>query len=152
MRRVFFLIILLCAFSMMDTLPVWSETININIGTIEVPNGFHHQRTGTKDSERGVITSPQGLTLNYDIGRMAGTHMYSGLQKDCLWYREQFINGRDVISGIINRDGKKQLIITIREREQAKGVFQSPANFWADTKRDEDIAEVILIALSYSPN
>lgn len=131
---------------------VRAETIGINIGTIEVPSGFHQERTGTKDSEMGVITSPREmLTIYYDIGHMAGTRMYPGLQQDCLWYREQIINGRQVISGIMNKSGKKQLVITIKEEIPRKGAFLAPANFWADINKDEDIAETLLIALSFAP-
>ena len=132
--------------------PVYAETIDLNIGTVELPNGYRQERTGTKDSERGQIISANGmLTINYDIGFSAGVHMHPKLKEECLWYREQTINGRKVSSGIMNQDEKKQLIITITEEKQ-KGAFQFPANFWADFDRDEEIGEIMLIALSYSPH
>ena len=130
---------------------VYTETIDLNVGMVKAPKGYLHKRTGTKDSQMGQITDDQGkLTIYYDIGVMAGTHMHPKLKSDCLWYKEQIINAHKVFSGLMNKDGKKLLLVTITE-EGSKDSSQFPANFWAYVNGNGDIAEVSRIVLSYSP-
>ena len=149
MKRISALIfVVLCVF-----LPqAYAEIVELNVGTIDVPHGYTNKRTGTKDSERGELSNPiRNLIIYYDIGAMAGTHMNSQRTPECLWYQEYSINNRKIFSGIRNREGKRQLIITITQ-EPINGAFWFPANFWADINKDEDIAEVLLTALSYLPH
>jgi hypothetical protein len=51
------------------------ETVDLGIGTVELPTGFTHSRDQGIDSVVGRFTSPDGaLIILYDIGPMAGVY------------------------------------------------------------------------------
>ena len=107
-------------------------------GSIKLLTGYTHQRLRGIDTQVGKISRKDGLTIQYDIGELAGN--YAAQRKsDAAWFKEQVIDGRTV-QVALSKD--RQLTVTF-----TKG----PANFVATLKSDEDLAEVLLMLCTYSP-
>lgn len=106
-------------------------------GTIELLPGYQHKALQGIDSRVGEITSKAGVKIQYDIGRLAGN--YAAAQKDCKWQRTQKVHGLKVELAYTNNE---KLFVTFP---------QSSANFYADIRSPEELADVLLITLSYIP-
>jgi hypothetical protein len=88
--------------------------------------------------EYGEISKPNGMVIRYDIGRMAGLFAgRCGTLYECQWYKGQKINGREVWLSL-TKDGR---IFATFPKEYA--------NFFAQTKSSEDIADFLTIVLTY---
>ena len=129
-------------------------TTDLRHGTVVTPLTSNNKRTGTIDSERGVMTiysrkdinaAMDTLTIYYDIGRMAGTHMCRAFEKDCSYYTEKIINGEKAAIGLRKRDDKTELIVTIGSVEN-RSEF---ANFWMTVKKHAEVANFLEVVFSY---
>lgn len=110
-------------------------------GDIRLLDGYRHIRKKGIDSRVGEISAPSGLTIRYDIGRMAGAYAprVCAEATACLWYKKQNNNGNEVVVGL-TREGK------------IYATFPNDyANFYADTKSSEDVADFLLMVLTYTP-
>lgn len=107
-------------------------------GNIELLYGYTHTRRQGIDSRVGDISKPDGMTIRYDIGAMAGVNPDRCTYKnECLWYKRQIINGREVWLGL-SKEGR------------AFATFpKENANFYAQTKTPEDIADFLIMVLTY---
>ena len=144
---------------------VYCEVIDLDHGNINLLTNYQNERTGTKDSEMGKFVRDDGkFVINYDIGAMAGIHMHQGKKDECIWYSQQFLGSynnhhRFLYAGIMEKNGKKQMIISLNEvisntltiSNDEVDAFTFPANFWADITNENDVAELLLIAISYNP-
>jgi hypothetical protein len=63
---------------------------------------------------------------------------------------EQNINDYKTSIGLLNKDGKSELIITIWG-DYLKWASTFPANFWGDIKDENDIKAILEIVSSYTP-
>ena len=107
-------------------------------GDIELLYGYTHTRRKGIDSRVGDISKPEGMTVRYDIGDMAGVNPgICAYLRDCLWYKKQIINGREVWLGL-SKEG--QIFATFPKEN---------ANFYAQTKTPEDIADFLIMVLTY---
>jgi len=133
--------------------PATPETIDLKIGTIQLPPGFSEKRTGTIDSRRGEIArNNPHFVITYDIGAMSGLHMHPKKKGSCLWFKEQMIAGQKCYIGMEKKGADNMLTISIvRPDGQIREPWTYPANFWATVKTDEDIEHMKQIALSYLP-
>jgi hypothetical protein len=96
------------------------------------------ERTGI-DAIEGTIAKPDGLTIRYDIGKFR-TNVASLQDKDRLrWYKEHEANGRPVHLAFA-KDGT--LYVTFP---------YFAANFQAKVANEAEMAEVLLMVLTYSP-
>jgi len=128
-----------------------SQVITLDVGEVTLPKGFVHKRIGMTDSLMGEIRRLDGaLVISYDIGPMAGIHMHPQKRNECSWFQEQIIDGRTVYIGLIEKQGKRELIVTIMMDEGSEPMTL-PANFWATVRNKRDIANVKKIATSYKP-
>jgi hypothetical protein len=99
----------------------------------------------------GQMASANGrLIVNYDIGGNAGTRMSDQRISacKCIWYKEQVIHGHLARIGLVETKAGRELAVTIFDTVQRFG-WKYPANFWATVQGDEDVADTLLIALSY---
>ena len=107
-------------------------------GDIELFDGYTHTPKRGIDSRVGEISKPDGITIRYDIGRMAG--LFAGrcmANNECLWYKGQKINGRDVW-------------LSLTKEGRVYATFPKEyANFWADTKSQENVADFLVMILTY---
>lgn len=108
-------------------------------GNIELLSGYAHTPGKGIDSRVGAISKPDGLIIRYDIGRMAGeyTRKCSEVKDACLWYKSQKIGDREFHLAL-TKEGK--IIATFP---------QESANFFAQTKSQEDIADFLIMILTY---
>ena len=66
-------------------------------GDIKLLPGYEHQKLQGIDTRVGKISKEGGITIQYDIGRLAG-NATKGLPKaDVSWIKEQTINGHPVV-------------------------------------------------------
>ncbi|MDT8389704.1 MAG: hypothetical protein RRC34_04245 [Lentisphaeria bacterium] len=126
---------------------------DLGVGTIEIPPGFTEERTGTIDSRRGTITNlTTNLQIGYDIGHMAGTHMHPK-KEGLVWYREQTLGNQKAYIGLIQDGQSKRVAITLLHKQglHSGTPWNYPANFWADIEDEQQLTDLLLIALSYRP-
>src|SRR5262245_9125308 len=119
-------------------------------GSISPLEGYTKTRTGTMDSDRGTLTrTGSALVIHYDIGHSAGLHMSPERKPECSWYREQVVGPHQVTAGIVQADGGRTLVVSLRGKDRNPWTY--PANFWAEVHSDAHVAEVLLTALAYAP-
>jgi hypothetical protein len=123
------------------------QTTNLRVATFTTTRQMTNKRTGTKDSERGELNS-NGLLIYYDIGFSAGAHMSMSRRKECTFYEERNFNNYKTCIGLINKDGKRELVVTIWG-EYAKSPWTFPANFWGEIKDENDFKFMLEIVSSY---
>lgn len=132
----------------------WMELRN---ASLLLPATSVNKRTGTIDSERGVLTIYQKqektnttdtFTIYYDIGLMSGTHMCKALEKDCSYYSEVMVKGQKAIIGLKKRDILNEIIVTIGGAD-TKEWESFPANFWMTVKGTEDVKAFLDAVLTY---
>ncbi|MFN0016759.1 MAG: hypothetical protein ACKVP0_00785 [Pirellulaceae bacterium] len=108
-------------------------------GGMKLLTGYKHKRLQGKDTRVGEISKEGGLSIHYDIGRLPGNYAKSQAKEETLWHKELVIGGRQVQLTFAKN---KTLYVTMPE---------SNANFYATAKSEEDIADILLMVLSYSP-
>jgi hypothetical protein len=106
-------------------------------GSIKLLSGYKHKTEQGIDTRVGRIWKEDGLTIEYDIGFSAGHYAKPGELDKYSWYKEQVI-GKQSLRCALTRDSL--LIVTFPD---------ASANFFAKVKRQEDIAEVLLMVLTY---
>ncbi|HEV2912396.1 MAG TPA: hypothetical protein VGX92_03675 [Pyrinomonadaceae bacterium] len=109
-------------------------------GGIKLLPGYQHKTLQGIDTRVGKIWKEGGLEIKYDIGSLAGDYANPKyFSKDFLWYKEQFVGGRKVRCALFKSN---TLVISFPD---------SSANFMAGVKSQEDIAEMLLMILTYQP-
>ena len=93
------------------------------------------------DTECGYIWNPQGLTIRYDIGGLAGPGLGpESSNEDCCWYGEANINGQTVRYAV-SGEGKPDFIMV--------SFPASYANFNADVRSEAEVRTVLQMLLTY---
>src|SRR5262249_42950133 len=108
-------------------------------GGIRLLPGYQHEEGRGIDTRVGRIWKKDGMEIHYDIGRLAGNYAKGkASDKDGkkLWHKEQTVAGRK-IDLAMTKD--RVLYVTVA----------GPSNFYATVKNDEDIADLLLMVLSY---
>ena len=68
-----------------------AASYDVRYGSFEAPDDFVFKHTGTLDSFRGTLTrKSDGFTISFDIGLMAGTHMYPSKQDECTFFSHAY--------------------------------------------------------------
>lgn len=105
-------------------------------GEIRLLQGYVHTRLQGIDTSVGRISKKGGVTISYDIGTLAGNYAKSH-SKDARWYREQTVAGAPVQIAF-SKTGT--VFITFPK---------SSANFYAQIKTPEQLADVLLMVLTF---
>src|SRR5258705_2518574 len=131
-------------------------------GRIKLLPGYSMHQEQTVDASAWTIGKVAGLTINYEAGPSEGSAADPGKQNIYAWYKEQLVNGCKVRVALI-KPGLK----TVFEPEDSRG--QEPgnillvtfllggegsglaANFVAKVANSEEIADVLLMALTFDP-
>lgn len=71
-----------------------ATSYDVTYGSFEAPDDFIFKHAGMLDSFRGTLTrKSDGFTISFDIGLMAGTHMYPSKQDKCTFFCTHTVNG-----------------------------------------------------------
>jgi len=142
------LITLLLALSC--AVPAIAATYDVGHGTITAPEDFVFKHTGTKDSFMGTLTrKSDGFVITFDIGMMAGTRMHEGKKEKCEFFRKHRVGTLSATTGIEAVEGVRQIATTVDYDPKTK---RDPANFWAVIRKDTDIADFLLVVMTYHPD
>jgi len=104
--------------------------------------GYVNTSTRPMDSAfSGTISKQHGLVISYDIGLTAGRYDTDPRwNRRAVWQTEQVLNGKRVVCIFT---GSKELLISFPE---------SLANFHAKIRSERDLADMLLMVLTYVPN
>lgn len=127
----------------------WGQTALPQGHQITLLPGYEHQPLQGIDSTVGRIVKKDGLTIMYTMGPVAkpGAPIFSGTfinaalaipEAERAWLKEQAIGGRKVYAAYGEKFGLSVSVVSATE-----GV-----NFTTKTKNAEEIAEVLLMALT----
>ena len=111
-------------------------------GSIKLLEGFQHQKLQGTDSRVGKIWKDEGITIQYDVGRLAGN--YAKQQREyqadqLLWAKQQTI-----------KEARVELVLK-RDRELFVSFPDHSANFYGKVQTEEDLVDALLMVLTYLP-
>ncbi len=108
-------------------------------GSIRLLTNYKHKfdEFESTDTRIGQIWKDGGITITYDIGELAGEWANPKEQAEYQWYKEQVI-GRQIVRIALTKDS--ELRVTYPKLK---------ANFYGTVKSQEDVAEFLLIVLTY---
>jgi hypothetical protein len=136
-------------------------------GHIELPSGFVVYVVPTLDFQAGEVVGPDRFTLSFDIGHVAGTHMYEQLERaaehpahehrrrpghvrgrksECQWFLKHKVGGQAAFTGVIESNGSRQIVTTV-----ITAPSRTPANFSATVRSEKDVALFFTIVTTYRP-
>ena len=125
-----------------------AETHDVHFGTVEVPDEFVFKRTGTIDSFMGTLTrKTDGFTITFDVGSMSGMYMHESHKRNWTYVRKHRIGGWPASTGLEALADGRRIATTVGDLKSK----QEPANFWADIRKESDIADLLLIVTTYKP-
>lgn len=108
-------------------------------GRIKLLDGYTHFREQGIDTSVGRIKKEGGLDIAYDIGHLAGEYTNTCVRdkNNCVWFKEQKLE-LEVVKIALTKDG--EIIATFPK---------TTANFFARVKSQEDIADFLIMILTY---
>ena len=110
-------------------------------GSISLLPGYHHRIGQGIDSKVGRIWKDKGLVIHYDVGELAGDYTECGRPcgwtKGEMWRREQLVQGQKVVCVFTN---KRRLVVSFPGAH---------ANFYGIAKTDKQLAEMLLMVLTF---
>jgi hypothetical protein len=108
-------------------------------GRIKLLPGYQHKRLQGIDTRVGRIWKDGGLDIKYDIGFLAGDYADPKNMKEYTWFKQQSIGGHLVHCAL---DKSNTLVVSFPD---------SSANFMAAVKSQGDVADMLLMILTYQP-
>ena len=131
--------------------PAAGQTARLQTGTIELLPGYELRALQGIDSAPGrILRADSSFVIHYDIGGMAGTRVGPLNEADYLWVIRHEVNGHRAYTGLSVHEGRRQIATTIHG--DGSIVWRLPANFMADVRGEQDVAEFILITSTYQPD
>ena len=106
---------------------------------IKLLPGYKHEKLQGIDTIVGRVSKEGGLAFQYDVGRLAGNYVKAQEKDKLLWHKEQVVDGRPVQIALTK---DRMLYVTFPE---------TPANFAGKAKSEEEIVDMLLIVLTYTP-
>lgn len=130
-------------------------------GDIKLLDGYKYKRGRSVDTINGVIFTDGGLRIEFESGISEGYAVDPKKRKSYVWYREQDVRGHKVLlamtrSGVGTRwepekprgpNPRTILMVTF------PGTFgpMDAANFYAEVLNDKEIADMLLMVLTFDP-
>ncbi len=111
-------------------------------GSITLLDGYKHQKLQGIDTRVGKIWKDGGITIQYDIGRLAGNYAQQQRKYQAdqlLWDRQQTWHGQ-LVELAMTKD--RQLYVSFPERH---------ANFYGKVQEEQDLVDALLMVLTYLP-
>ena len=119
-----------------------AETVDLVVGTVQLPAGFKHTRGQGDDSIVGHFTSPDGLEIRYDIGPMAGVYATHPSHKPLVSSAELKVGD---LTGLLIVFGTTTQTVVVS--------FPTigPTNFFAQIRNKNDMEAVKKLAMTFKP-
>ena len=108
-------------------------------GGIKLLPGYQHKTLQGIDTRVGKIWKTGGIEIKYDIGFLAGDYADPKNRAEYQWYQEQLVGGRRVHCALYKSN---TLVVSFPETE---------ANFMTTVKSQADVADMLLMVLTYRP-
>ena len=111
-------------------------------GSITLLDGYKHQKLQGIDTRVGKIWKDGGITIQYDIGRLAGNYAQQQRKYQAdqlLWDKQQTV-----------KEERVQLALT-KDRELFVSFPGHSANFYGKVQTEEDLVDALLMVLTYVP-
>ena len=135
-----FLLLLNCASCKKAAGPVRNIATFQNGAVITLLPGFELRDQQGIDSYVGVIRKPGGLTIQYDIGEMAGRYSESAeWTKGEVWRKRAKINGDTLVC-----------VYTVEHRLTCTAL-EARANFYAHAESETEIQQMLQMTSTYAP-
>jgi hypothetical protein len=131
-------------------------------GDVKLLEGYKYKRSSTVDTVNGVIYKEGGLSIEFESGINEGYAANPKERDKYTWYREQTVNGHKVMIALTKSGGgtawepekprgpkpRKILMVTF------PGKFgpDDAANFYAEVLNEQEIADTLLMALTFNPD
>jgi hypothetical protein len=106
-------------------------------GSIQLLPGYQHKTERGIDTAVGRIWKDGGITITYDIGMFAGMYASPHQKDQYEWYKEQSINNQTV------------RIALTKARQLRVSFVEAHASFLAIIAKEEDLADALLMILTY---
>jgi hypothetical protein len=129
-------------------------------GGIRLLDGYRFERSHTFDTINGVITKTGGLRIEFESGINEGYAVESKNKTKYVWYREQTIDGHRVMFALAKRGVTPWKPEVTRNPTPANVLivtFPGPvvpdqaANFYAEVANEQEIADMLLMVLTFDP-
>lgn len=131
-------------------------------GNVRFIPGYVHERRQGKDSSVGVIAKAGGLSIGYDIGRMAGnyadnyfpeyferlrrrTHLNADANESDVRFLSEQVRWRQRR----NVNGDELMLVQLKDDKLIGSFAKANANFVADVDSEEELADFLLMVLTY---
>jgi hypothetical protein len=105
-------------------------------GGIRLIKGYTHKTLQGIDTRVGRISKKGGVTINYDIGHLAGNYAVME-SKRAQWFRERRVAG-EIVQIAFSKKGKVYITFP-----------RANANFDANIKTPTEMADVLLMVLTF---
>ncbi len=130
-------------------------------GKVQLLDGYQYKRGRTIDAINGVIYKNGGLHIEFESGVSQGFAADPARKTEYIWFRQQQINGHKVFIALTQpgsgtkwrpeqpRNGKLNRILLVT----FPGTFSptDAANFRAEVLDEIEIAEMLLMVLTFDP-
>jgi len=128
-------------------------------GNIKLLDGYKYKRSHTFDTINGAIYKDGGLRIEFESGINEGYAADPKEQRTYVWFREQEINGHKVFLALTrpgvgtrwrpekSRGSDRILMVTFPGK---LGPMQA-ANFYAEVMDEKEVADMLLMVLTFDP-
>ena len=133
-----------------------SDKSGLPSNAISLVDGYKITTVTTVDTDVWKIEKPGGMTIDFEAGPSAGFVVKESKIQGYFWYREQVVNGYDVLLALEeperNGEGahKRRLLVTfLLGRSKSSGYA---ANFSAELSNDQELADALVMILTFDPH
>jgi hypothetical protein len=109
-------------------------------GNIKLLPEYVHERKQGIDTDVGLISKKDGLSIRYDIGDLAGNYAIRAQEREkqnLLWYRWQEVNGQ------------RLLITHLKDGTIYASFYETRANFISIVKTNEELVDFLMMIMTY---
>jgi hypothetical protein len=130
-------------------------------GGIRLLDGYRFERSHTFDTINGVILKTGGLRIEFESGINEGYAVEPKNKIKYIWYRQQIINGHKVVVALAKRGVTPWKPEVARNPKPANVLMvtfpgrigpDDAANFYAEVANQEEIADMLLMVLTFDPD
>lgn len=137
------------------------QTLDEPYGKLRMLDGFKYKRAKGSDTIGGRIYKDGGLSIEFESGLSEGYAADPKNKGRYIWYREQQINGNKVFLALTTHGAgttwqaenprqlpsRRVMIVTFPGRFGP----DDAANFYAEVANEEEVAEMLLMVLTFDP-